>query len=179
MIYKYSGCSGLTSITLPSSVTSLGYDSFTDCSGLETVYFKGKVPKLSYSYSGSGPDIPTACIIKVPTEYLQDYKDAFGENLSNVLKQKEMKPWQLVTVWNCVPQPCRSDQVNVEMKSPAVGKLTYALWTELKNSDKVSNGEFMKRIRRFVYRNASSRPQQPEITGEDIGKYNITDILNK
>ena len=74
---------------------------------------------------------------------------------------------------------CRSDQVNFEMKKPAVGKLTYALWTELKNSDKVSNGEFMKRIRRFVYRNASSRPQQPEMTGEDIGKYNITDILNK
>ena len=74
---------------------------------------------------------------------------------------------------------CRSDQVNVEMKSPAVGKLTYALWTEQKKSEKVSNEEFMKRIRRFVYRNASSRPQQPEMTGEDIGKYNITDILNK
>ena len=74
---------------------------------------------------------------------------------------------------------CRSDQVNVEMKSPAVGKLTYALWTELKNSDKVSNGEFMKRIRKFVNRNTNSRPQQPEMTGEDIGKYNVTDILNK
>lgn len=74
---------------------------------------------------------------------------------------------------------CRSDQVNVEMKSPAVGKLTYALWTELKNSDKVSNGEFMKRIRKFVNRNTSSRPQQPEMTGEDINKYNITDILSR
>lgn len=74
---------------------------------------------------------------------------------------------------------CRSDQVNVEMKSPAVGKLTYALWKELKKSEKISNEEFMKRIRRFVYHNASSRPQQPEMTGEDIGKYNVTDILNK
>ena len=74
---------------------------------------------------------------------------------------------------------CRSDQVNFEMKKPAVGKLTYALWTEQKTSEKVSNEEFMKRIRRFVYRNASSRPQQPEMTGKDIGKYNITDILNK
>ena len=74
---------------------------------------------------------------------------------------------------------CRSDQVNFEMKKPAVGKLTYALWTELKNSDKVSNGEFMKRIRKFVNRNTSSRPQQPEMTGEDIGKYNITDILSR
>ena len=67
----------MTSITLPSSVTSLGYDSFTDCSGLETVYFKGKVPKLGYD---SGPDISTMCIIKVPSEYLQDYKHAFGKD---------------------------------------------------------------------------------------------------
>ena len=74
---------------------------------------------------------------------------------------------------------CRSDQVNVEMKSPAVGKLTYALWKELKNSDKVNNDEFMRRIRKFVNRNTSSRPQQPEMTGEDINKYNITYILSR
>lgn len=74
---------------------------------------------------------------------------------------------------------CRSDQVNIEMKKPTVGKLTYALWKELKDGEKVGNGEFMKRIRRFVNRNSSSRPQQPEMTGEDIGKYNITDILIK
>ena len=74
---------------------------------------------------------------------------------------------------------CRSDQVNVEMKSPAVGKLTYALWKELKNSDKVNNDEFIRRIRKFVNRNTNSRPQQPEMTGEDINKYNITDILSR
>ncbi len=66
-------CSGLTSITIPSSVTSLGERCFSGCSGLETVYFKGKVPEnTSKSY------IPTTTIIKVPTEYLQDYKDAIG-----------------------------------------------------------------------------------------------------
>ena len=65
------------------------------------------------------------------------------------------------------------------MKKPTVGKLTYALWKELKDGEKVGNGEFMKRIRRFVNRNSSSRPQQPVMTGEDIGKYNITDILIK
>lgn len=74
---------------------------------------------------------------------------------------------------------CQSDQVNIEMKSPAVGKLTYALWKELKNSDKVNNDEFMRRIRKFVNRNTCSRPQQPEMTGEDINKYNITDILSR
>ena len=74
---------------------------------------------------------------------------------------------------------CKSDQVNIEMKKPAVGKLTYALWTEQKKSDKVSNEEFMRRIRKFVNRNTCSRPQQPEMTGEDINKYNITDILSR
>ena len=74
---------------------------------------------------------------------------------------------------------CRSDQVNVEMKKPTVGKLTYALWKELKNIDKVGNDEFMRRIRKFVNRNTCSRPQQPEMTGEDINKYNITDILSR
>lgn len=69
------GCSGLTSISIPSSVTSLGDYCFSDCRNLETVYFKGKVPKLGYY---SEPGISTTCIVKVPSEYLQDYKDAFG-----------------------------------------------------------------------------------------------------
>ena len=71
----FSECSGLTSITIPSSVTSLGEDCFDCCSGLETVYFKGNVPTFYYD---SKLGIPTTTIIKVPKEYLQDYKDAFG-----------------------------------------------------------------------------------------------------
>ena len=71
----FDGCSGLTSVTIPSSVTSLSDFCFYGCYGLETVYFKGKVPeKISGSY------IPTTTIIKVPTEYLQDYKSAFGSS---------------------------------------------------------------------------------------------------
>ena len=69
------GCSGLTSITIPSSVISLGDFCFKACSGIETVYFKGQVPKNT-----SQSEIPTTTIIKVPTEYLQDYKNAFGSD---------------------------------------------------------------------------------------------------
>ena len=73
----FENCRGLTSITIPSSVTSLGTfrggTCFYGCSGLETVYFKGKVPEYTLQSC-----IPTTTIIKVPTEYLQDYKDAIG-----------------------------------------------------------------------------------------------------
>ena len=75
-VFCFCGCSGLTSITIPSSVTSLGVACFSRCSGLETVYFKGKYCNSSYT----DLNIPTTSIIKVPTEYLQDYKDAFGSS---------------------------------------------------------------------------------------------------
>lgn len=66
-------CKDLTSITIPSSVTSLGGYCFLHCSKLESIYFKGKCPD-----SISDAEIPKACIIYVPAEYLQDYKDALG-----------------------------------------------------------------------------------------------------
>ena len=80
----FSYCSGLTSITIPSSVTSLGYDCFSDCKNLETVYFKGK--KCDSNYKDL--KIPTTSIIKVPKEYLQEYKEAFGSD------------YQYIFAWN-------------------------------------------------------------------------------
>lgn len=99
-----------------------------------------------------------------------------GDNSRQKIIKDKAKP--LAERWITI-SACRSNQVNSEMKKPAVGKLTYALWTEQKKSGKVSNELFMRRIRKFVNRNTSSRPQQPEMTGEDINKYNITDILSR
>ena len=99
-----------------------------------------------------------------------------GDNSRQKIINDKAKP--LAERWITI-SACRSNQVNSEMKKPAVGKLTYALWTEQKKSGKVSNEEFMRRIRKFVNRNTCSRPQQPEMTGEDSNKYNITDILSR
>ena len=73
--YCFASCSGLTSITIPSSVTSWGQGCFIGCQNLENVYFEGKC-KSNYAYL----EIPTISIIMVPTEYLQDYKNAFGSS---------------------------------------------------------------------------------------------------
>ena len=42
--YAFEYCSGLTSITIPSSVTSFGCDVFEYCSGLKFSYFCGNAP---------------------------------------------------------------------------------------------------------------------------------------
>ena len=113
--YCFEGCSNLASIAIPSSITSLNFDCFKDCSGLETVYFKGKVPKYSsLSY------IPTTTIIKVPTEYLQDYKNAFGSS------------YKYIFAWN--PDETGDDSKPVtQCSTPSVsygeGKLMFACET--------------------------------------------------
>lgn len=71
---------------------------------------------------------------------------------------------------------CRSDQVNIEMKNPVVGKLTYALYKKVKEALRDDNDEFFRKIKMFVNSNTGSRPQYPVMTGE-TDRYKITDII--
>ena len=109
-------CSRLTSITIPSSVTSLGEACFEYCQNLETVYFEGKYCKSNYA----DLNIPNKSIIKVPTEYLQGYKDAFGSD------------YKYIYAWN--PDETGDDNKPVtQCSTPSVsygeGKLMFACET--------------------------------------------------
>ena len=42
------GCSGLTSITIPESVTSIGDYAFSDCSGLTSIIIPDSVTSIGY-----------------------------------------------------------------------------------------------------------------------------------
>ena len=113
----FSNCRGLTSITIPSSVTSLGASCFEYCVNLETVWFKGKYCEYFYY---SDLIIPTTCIIKVPTEYLQGYKDSFGSD------------YQYIYAWN--PDETGEDNKPVtQCSTPSIsyesGKLMFACET--------------------------------------------------
>ena len=48
MICKYAFCSGLTSITIPNSVTSIGWEAFKECSSLASVTIPNSVTSISY-----------------------------------------------------------------------------------------------------------------------------------
>ena len=62
--YTFYGCSGLTSLTIPSSVTSIGESAFYGCSGLTSIYvYPENLPEL-------GTDIFTGCDAKNCTVYV-------------------------------------------------------------------------------------------------------------
>ena len=45
--FVFEGCSGLTSLTIPSGVTSIGYSAFSGCSGLTSIYvYPENLPEL-------------------------------------------------------------------------------------------------------------------------------------
>ena len=112
----FQDCSRLTSITIPSSVASLGENCFKECGNIETYYFKGALPKRS----PNGTGISYTSIIKVPKEYLQDYKDAFGYY------------YKYISAWN--PDETGDDNKPVtQCSTPSVsygeGKLIFACET--------------------------------------------------
>ena len=86
---------------------------------------------------------------------------------SKIVRKKER--WITLTA-------CESSQVNIEMRQPVVGKLTYALYSCLKDEHERDNILFFKSLRKFVNTHTGSRPQRPTMTGE-VTKYNILDIL--
>ena len=92
-----------------------------------------------------------------------------GKTVVNPNAQENKERWITISA-------CKSDQVNIEMKSPAVGKLTYAIYNKVKENTGNDNYDFIRRIRKFVNSNTGSRPQYPEMTGE-TDRYRITDII--
>lgn len=112
----FKDCDNLTSITIPSSVTSLGNSCFAYCRDLENVYFEGKYCKSNYA----DLEIPWSSIIMVPTEYLQEYKNAFGSN------------YKYIYAWN--PDETGEDNKPVtQCSTPSIsyetGKLMFACET--------------------------------------------------
>ena len=92
-----------------------------------------------------------------------------GKTMVNPNAQENKERWITISA-------CKSYQANIEMKSPAVGKLTYAIYNKVKESTGSTNHDFFRRVSRFVNFHTSTRPQYPEMTGE-TDRYRIIDII--
>ena len=79
----FSGCSSLTSITIPNSVTSIGSSAFEDCSGLTSITIPNSVTSIDYGafYGCSGL---TSVNIPNSVTSIGDYAFAYCSGLKSV-----------------------------------------------------------------------------------------------
>ena len=68
-------CYSLTSITIPSGVTSIGASAFSGCYGVSEYHLLPTTPP-TLANTNAFTNIPTDCVIYVPTESLETYKTA-------------------------------------------------------------------------------------------------------
>ena len=70
----FSGCSSLTSVTIPESVTSIGYSAFKDCSNLTNVMFENPVgwhvSTIPNGTSGASVSISDTAVPETAAEFL-------------------------------------------------------------------------------------------------------------
>ncbi len=72
--YAFSGCSGLTSVTIPESVTSIGDYAFRDCTALRSITSYAANPPYCSGSVFSG--VPSSCWLFVPCNSIDQYRSA-------------------------------------------------------------------------------------------------------
>lgn len=83
--YAFYSCNSLTSVTIPEGVTSIGEYAFYSCRQLATVYCKPTTtPAIGGNifYDSAGP---MDCIIYVPTESVEAYKESWSMYSENIV----------------------------------------------------------------------------------------------
>ena len=98
-------------------------------------------------------------------------KSYFSDSTPSKGESTNPEPWITISA-------CKSHQVNAEMKSPAVGKLTYCLNQIIKEGKAKDNKAIEKALYILVNYHSSKGVQTPVLSGDDKTKYNMFDILH-
>ena len=86
--YAFFGCSGLTSITIPNSVTSIGYEAFRNCTGLTSITISNSVTSIgSSAFYGTAwyDNLPNGLVYAGKVAY--KYKGTMPDNTAIVLEE--------------------------------------------------------------------------------------------
>ena len=81
--YAFSGCSGLTSITIPNSVTTIGSSAFSGCSGLTSITIPNSVTIIGYSAFDGCSGLKTVYYTGTQEQWENIYIYAYNNVLNN------------------------------------------------------------------------------------------------
>jgi hypothetical protein len=73
--YAFTGCWSISKLTIPENVTNIGNYALQNCCGLKELHFKPASPPTLGGVN-SFLNLPTDCVIYVPTDKLEDYTSA-------------------------------------------------------------------------------------------------------
>ena len=90
-MYAFSGSSGLTSLTIPSSVTSIGWSAFSGCSGLTSLTIPSSVTSIGY-YAFSGCSGLTSLTIPSSVTSIDDNAFSGCSGLTSIYVYPEKVP---------------------------------------------------------------------------------------
>ena len=108
--YAFDGCSGLTSVTIPSGVTSIGQSAFDGCSGLTSVTIPSSVTSIGGSafYGCKMLESVTVLATDQPEGGLKMFESCYGGLFAIFVPQDSVENYRGADGWNAYVKNIRA-----------------------------------------------------------------------